>query len=167
MLALILGFVLTVVGGLGAGIGHAPGLADLPTLPTLAEDHSQARDALQDAGRPVELPAVQAPTDVDTTEAVEASQPATIPPVETGQPETVPPVDVSNAPEEINLGAVPADDAASVPDTVGAADPAELPDQAGGVEDVPPVEVPAEQAVLTGACAAGVHGQEAAGCSGQ
>jgi hypothetical protein len=88
-------------------------------------------------------------------------------PVDEGKPETVPPVDTSNAPTEIDLSGVPANDSANVPDTVGAADQAELPDQAGGVEGGPPSEIPADEAAPTGACAANTHGQDAADCSGQ
>jgi hypothetical protein len=162
MLALILGMVLAWVTGFSPGLGHAPGVTNPASVPAAAGDHTQAVDAVSNAGKPDAVTATD-----ETNNPVDEGQPETVPPVDTGQPETVPPVDTSNAPAEIDLSGVPANDSANVPDTVGAADQAELPDQAGGVEGGSPSEIPADEAAPTGACAANTHGQDAADCSGQ
>jgi hypothetical protein len=169
MLALILGMVLAWVTGFSPGLGHAPGITNPASVPTAAGDHSQAVDAVTNAGKPDAVTATDETTNPvdegkpETVPPVDTGQPETVPPVQTGQPETVPPVDTSNAPAEIDLSGVPANDDANVPDTVGAADQAELPDQAGGVEG----GLPADEAAPTGACAANVQGQDAADCTGQ
>jgi hypothetical protein len=126
MLAAILAFVIATVTALSNGTGDAPGLANA-SLPAaaVAELHSNAVEALANAGRPETLPAIQdgaiASEDVQIGEGQEnqSDQPV---------------VDTSNAPEEIDLGNVPAqeNENANVPETVGANDHADLPDQAGG-----------------------------------
>jgi hypothetical protein len=153
MLALILGFVMTVVAAIAPGIGDAPGLADLPALPADAIGHSQAGDALEDSGQPAELPA-----NVDAPKAPEATQATDV--VEASKPDTVPPVDVSDAPSVIDLTDVPANEEANVPETVGADD------HAPDVDAGPPSDIPAEEAAPTGACAANAKGAGAADCTG-
>jgi hypothetical protein len=65
----------------------------------------------------------------------------------------------------VDLSNVPASEKASVPETVGAAESASLPDQAGGTPAGPPSEVPvAETSAETGKCAANARGREAANC---
>jgi hypothetical protein len=155
MLALILAFVLTVLGALAPqGLGNAPGLADPPTIPAAAEDHSQAPAVLDKSGRPDTVPADGADhasnSGTDDNDAAE-------------QPEAKP-VDTSDAPETVDLSGVPASDAANVPDEVGADSHADLPDQAGGDEAGPPSEVPPAQASDTGSCASSAHGKAAADC---
>jgi hypothetical protein len=170
MLATILAFVIAVVTGLASGPSHAPGLAD-PSLPTqaVAEQHSKALEALAKSGRPTELPARpenagsdQPAGDVaDTPDDGETAGAPEDVPADGGQankPET-PPVDTSNAPEEIDLSNVPANENASVPDSVGADEHADLPDQAGGN----PGDNGGGNAVSS--CAKGV-GNAAADCNG-
>lgn len=140
MLAAILAFAIAVVTALSDGTENVPGLAD-PGLPpqSAAERHSQAVEALLNAGR---LETVPANDDGDDDGAIVHSSgaPEDVPAGEgeENRPEQ-PTVDASNAPEEIDLGNVPAqeNENAGVPNTVGASEQADLPDQAGGESGAP------------------------------
>jgi hypothetical protein len=135
MLAAILAFAIAIVTALSHGNGDAPGLTN-PSLPVQAgaEQHSNAETALAESGRPATVPADNAAGENGTGgDSTRAPEDVPVGGGQVNQPEQ-PTVDTSNAPEAIDLGDVPAqeNENANVPDTVGANEHADLPEQAGG-----------------------------------